>query len=460
MTARAPGHQGSASAGHPRPGGADSDTFAIVRRDWAELDVVEHAVAWLDREGRPLRENAAYRLRRGGRPGIEWLGPGEPRGALATAIFQVSTGVREEQSIEIATLDDRWEQLNLVAMKDRPGSVLIEIQDVTRRRLEERRLAAETSRVRALVGIGPSIPRHAPAPSGRLAAPPWVARAAASEAPALIVGERGAGKSFAARQIHYTGSRAAEPFIEICCEGMTGLSFARDVLGQELGGPRTGPSAIERARTGSLHLDRADELDEAAQALLAAALGSTSAGEVRWILSTSASPTEVKARELASWLADHARLVVVRVPSLRERAAELPELATAMLKEVSSAVLTPDALQALQARSWPGNLRDLSRTLSRASLAAERRARMAPFDGPACIGEAEIAMALRTRPSASPEEGSLSARERSHIDRVVAETQFNLSRASEVLGISRSTLYKKLSLYGIEVPRRTAKTRS
>ena len=97
------------------------------------------------------------------------------------------------------------------------------------------------------------------------------------------------------------------------------------------------------------------------------------------------------------------------------------------------------------ARSWEEGGRD-------------RRRSNVPAQAPSTSIESTIWMRPRrrcSRPSASPEEGSLSARERTHIDRVIAETHFNLRRASEVLGISRSTLYKKLRLYEIEVPRKS-----
>jgi DNA-binding NtrC family response regulator len=415
---------------HERPG-------ALPRReptprDWPELERIEHAVAWFDAEGRCLRDNSAFRRRRAGLDGLGWVLGAESRRAALEAIRRVASGAEASAAIEMAAPDDRWELLAVHAVGDRPGTVLLELQDVTRRRLEERRLEAESAEVRALVG------QHGPTdrPSGTRRVPParWIDLALATDAPVLIVGERGSGKDWTAREIHARGERAAGPFVEVRCASVDPVAFLRDVLGEGVARRASAtpqPTAVERARGGTLHLSGIDELPAALQLKLSRILKEDTGRVIRWVGSASLGAAGAPPA-LIPELRDLLAVVEVHVPPLRERLDELPVLLRALMGGFTRATVSPEAAEVIKRHDWPGNLRELSNVVARATLHAERRQREGEAgtrDGVAVVTAADV-------------------------EQVLAQSQWNMKRAAATLGISRSTLYVKLRRHHIEPPDR------
>lgn len=422
--------------------------------DWPELEQLEHPVAWFDGEGGLLRDNAAFRRRRAGRDGVDWVLGGEPRRAVLDAIRRVAAGSDDRSTVEMAAADDRWELLTVHPIADRAGTVLVELQDVTRRRLEERRLAAQSAPVRQLVGESP---RRGVQPGrdrsrdsqtrpavlrGR-----WLEPALSSDAPVLLLGERGAGKSHAALLVHTLGDRRSRPFIEVACADRSVAELARELLGDGL---LDGAGAVERARGGTLYLDGVDRLAPSIQARLLRLVRDPST-EIRWMASLTRSPGSPDTT-LRSDLLEELRQVEVRIPPLRERLDELPALVRSLLGGLTRRTASPGALDALGRHAWPGNVRELTQVLARAvDAAGEREA----ADGELLVLEAvDVAVALATTRDVRDDPRSLFAQERGHIERALAASGHSVGRAAAVLGVSRSTLYAKMRRHGIERPER------
>jgi DNA-binding NtrC family response regulator len=195
-------------------------------------------------------------------------------------------------------------------------------------------------------------------------------RIAGTDVGVLIVGERGTGKELLARYIHSTGSRAGQPFVRVNCEE---LAAARDgaalcgTLAQELNGGSMAYALCERARGGTLFLDRIGTLDHELQTrLLSWLLQNASAADVRLLA------TRDPAEALASCLAAAALPVVeIVVPPLRQRRSDIPVLVEHFLQlyierhGVSPRRIDTEAMVQLWQYDWPGNVRELENAIER-----------------------------------------------------------------------------------------------
>ncbi len=246
----------------------------------------------------------------------------------------------------------------------------------------------------------------------------------------LITGERGCGKRSAGRVIHRLSARRAGPLAQV---GASQLASAEALAA------RLGASA-----GGTLVLAHVERLAPEAQARLLAELLDPQ-GSVR-VVATSALDLQecVRSGGLREDLFYRLNVLSLRLPPLRERAADLPAIARSVLADLGAPEraprLTPEAERALAAHSFPGNLRELAGVL----LAALARA-----------GDAELlgAGALALPGSRAPEvDGapafSLRAAEEALIARALEHTRGNRSRAARLLGINRQTLYNKLDALG------------
>jgi DNA-binding NtrC family response regulator len=177
-------------------------------------------------------------------------------------------------------------------------------------------------------------------------------------------------------------------------------------------------------------------------------------------------PQLVQEKKFRSDLYFRISTIPLRVPSLRERAEDIPVLARQLLAGLSGDLgrrglkLSPEAERALSAYSWPGNVRELRNVLERAALLCgreelqasdlrfESHAALAPVAGPSPPAVPAAA--------AEAEHLTLEGLERVHIERVLRELGGRVTEASQRLGIPRSTLYQKIKRYGIALPRSSA----
>lgn len=274
--------------------------------------------------------------------------------------------------------------------------------------------------------------------------------------PILLLGETGAGKGVLARWIHANGPRAAEPWVDVNCAGL-----GRDFLESEMFGHEKGaftgaeaakPGLLEIADGGVLFLDEIGDLDPAVQGKLLKVLEE---GRFRRLGEVRDRRVDVRLiaathRDLEAWTREgrfredlwfRISAMPIRIPSLRDRASDLPTLASRLLDSVapsSPPELTPAALAALQSYAWPGNVRELRNVLERAWIL--RR-------GPTIDVED---LRLAPPPSNLGDAGaSLAEMERRHVLRTLAECGGRVSEAAARLQIPRSTLYERLKRWGI-----------
>jgi DNA-binding NtrC family response regulator len=289
-----------------------------------------------------------------------------------------------------------------------------------------------------------------------------IGRIAASSAPVLITGETGAGKEVIATAIHRASGRAA--FVPVNCGAIPPSLLESELFGH-VRGAFTGADhdrigLFEAADRGTLFLDEIAELSLSLQAKLLRVLQS---GELRRVGDVERRHVNVRLvaathRDLAAAVAAGAfredlfyRINVLRLdlPPLRERPADIPLLAEQFLSAITARERQPAkqftsaALAHLVAFSWPGNVRQLQNVIERSA---------AFTDGP-LIDVADLPDELRGRAAAVPiqerlgHDLPLADIEREHILAVLSRVGGNRSRAAEMLGIPRRTLYRRLDEY-------------
>ncbi len=287
----------------------------------------------------------------------------------------------------------------------------------------------------------------------------------------LILGPTGSGKEVVARIIHELSSRQHQTFQAVNCAALPDSLFESEVFGYERGA-FTGaferkPGRIELANHGTLFLDEVGDLSPMAQAKLLRVteehrverLGGRTSIEVdfRLICATNR-PLEALVGDgtFREDLYYRLNAFAIRLPALRERPADIPVLADRFLARFCASQglpldarrLAPDALQLLVAYPWPGNIRELETTVSRAALSARDglvRAKDLQFLHP---------VTAAARPDA-PLLVPLRDVERDHIRRVLDALQWNKKRAAQVLQISRETLYRKIADFALAQEKRT-----
>jgi DNA-binding NtrC family response regulator len=330
------------------------------------------------------------------------------------------------------------------------------------------RRALADSRLRREVAVLTRQPANAP-PGFIAASRPMqelfrlLARAAQSRHPVLITGESGTGKELVARAVHASSGRG--PFVAVNCAALPENLLESELFGHTqgafTGADREKPGLFEAAHTGTLFLDEIAELPLALQPKLLRALeygevrrvGANAPRnlDVRVIAATNRvleeEVTENRFREDLFW---RLNVLHLHVPPLRERPADIPLLAehfAALASHNGQAAtdthlrISPDAMATLTAYPWPGNVRELRNAIERASTLATSD-ELRPDDLPARIREAGRAVALVS--DASHRQLSLKDLERAYIAEVLRQTGGNKSRAAEILGLDRKTLYRKL----------------
>jgi two-component system NtrC family response regulator len=217
-------------------------------------------------------------------------------------------------------------------------------------------------------------------------------KAAPSEATILVMGENGTGKELAARALHFCSPRARKPLVDVNCAALTETLLESELFGHEQGA-FTGASSrrqgkFEQAHGGTLFLDEIGDMPLSTQAKILRVLQEQSFQRVggnerievnvRVICATNRDLEEaVRRNEFRKDLFYRVNTLVIEVPPLRDRAADIPELARHFLARAARregrAVdrLAPAALEGLAAHSWPGNVRELQHAIERAVLVCE-----------------------------------------------------------------------------------------
>ena len=300
----------------------------------------------------------------------------------------------------------------------------------------------------------------------------WIRTAAKSDISVLILGPTGSGKEVVARMIHELSHRTAAKFQAVNCAALPDTLFESEIFGYEKGA-FTGahdrkPGRLELANEGTLFLDEIADTSLIAQAKLLRVLeerrferlgGNKSISVDFRLISATNRPLEQFVRDgrFREDLYYRVNAFAIRLPSLRERQVDIPVLAQRFLARYCAAQGLPldsksfsrEALDLLLTYHWPGNIRELESTVSRAALSAPGRA----------IRASDIEFLHATIPALSPSGDrlpSLAEAERAHIVRVLEAVQWNKKEAARVLDISRGTLYRKIVDYTLEPEPRTA----
>jgi DNA-binding NtrC family response regulator len=293
-----------------------------------------------------------------------------------------------------------------------------------------------------------------------------LARAAMSSSNVVVIGESGTGKQMVARAIHENSPRRSKYFVPVGCSTIPEAQFETE--------------SFEDANKGTLFLDEVADLPMAHQIKLLRVLQDgefrpSGASEVRKADIRVIAATQrdldalVKAGKFREDLYYRLKVISIELPPLRERLEDLPDLIDYFLayyaaknkKAVSH--VSEDAMALLKAYSWPGNVRELEHAIERA-VALTNSTILFPEDLPPELArKEEAAHAVVTAPSSAhavhqAENGdskgtmsSLEEMEKAHILKVLQDVHFNKSKASEILGIDRATLYRKAQRYGIDL---------
>jgi DNA-binding NtrC family response regulator len=294
----------------------------------------------------------------------------------------------------------------------------------------------------------------------------WIRTAAKSDISVLILGPTGSGKEVVARMIHELSRRGKERFQAVNCAALPDTLFESELFGYEKGA-FTGahdrkPGRLELADRGTLFLDEIGDLSPVAQAKLLRALeerrferlgGQKSVHVDFRLISATNRPLDLFVRDgrFREDLYYRINAFAIRLPSLRERQVDIPVLASRFLARYCAAnglpldakTFAPEAMAQLQTYTWPGNIRELESTVSRAALSAPGR----------IIRETDVEF-LHAHPAGDPSEPArlptLREAEREHIYRALESTGWNKKETARLLEISRGTLYRKILEYALE----------
>jgi len=296
----------------------------------------------------------------------------------------------------------------------------------------------------------------------------WIRTAAKSDISVLILGPTGSGKEVVARMIHELSRRGRENFQAVNCAALPDTLFESEIFGYEKGA-FTGahdrkPGRVELANNGTLFLDEIGDLSLVAQAKLLRVLedrrferlGGQKSVQVDFrLISATNRPLDqfVRDARFREDLYYRVNAFSIRLPSLRERPIDIPVLAAKFVGRYCAAnglpldakTFSPEAITRLQAYPWPGNIRELESTVSRAALSSPGR----------IIRDTDIEFLHAHTATPAPASGprrlqTMAENEREHVQRVLEAVDWNKKEAARVLEISRGTLYRKIVEYDLK----------
>jgi DNA-binding NtrC family response regulator len=283
-----------------------------------------------------------------------------------------------------------------------------------------------------------------------------------SESPILILGETGSGKGVLARWLHENSPRTDEAFVDLNCAGLSRELLETELFGHEKGAFTSATASkqglFEVAHRGTIFLDEVGDVDLQIQPKLLKVLEEKRFRrvgdvrdrqvDVRLIAATQQDLGQfVREKKFRDDLYFRISTIPLSFPPLRERIEDIPTVAKYLLNKVSvdlgrgELILDEDCIRALQAYSWPGNIRELRNVIERAVLLSDHYCitiKDLHFDGHSGIG----APLLDTRLT-------LLELEKQHIERVLQEEHGKVEKAAKRLGIPRSSLYQKIKKHQI-----------
>ena len=324
--------------------------------------------------------------------------------------------------------------------------------------LEENRLLREQLRTRpgfgGLIGVSMKMQRVYK----------MIEKVSQHEYPVLVLGESGTGKELVARSIHFSGPRRDRPFAPVDCSALVPTLIESELFGYVkgafTGAMQAKQGLLEAAQGGTLFLDEIGDMPVDLQAKLLRALqerevkpvGSTERRHinVRIIAATNRDlESSIRTGSFRQDLYFRLNVVQIKLPPLRERKSDIPLLVTAFLEKFSEAhgpvrTIADEAMRRLIAYDWPGNVRELENAVERA---------VALGSGP-IVHVGDLPSSLQYPATERAREGDeivpLEEMERRAILRTLRETGGDKLSAARMLGIGKTTLYRKLKQYHME----------
>ena len=303
-----------------------------------------------------------------------------------------------------------------------------------------------------------------------------IRQAAPSDATVLILGESGTGKELVARALHYSSPRFAKPFVDVNCAALTETLIESELFGHEKGAFTSAISRrrgkFEQAHGGSLFLDEIGDMPLSTQAKILRVLQERAfqrvGGEdrisvnVRVICATNRNLEQaVQSGAFRNDLFYRVNLFVIDVPPLRERAADVPELARHFLAissrsgRYTARSISESALDALCEHHWPGNVRELQNAIERAMLIC-RDEEIQTSHLPAAVlqrkpGDHQPGQTAAVSANHNLVE-AVEAFERMIILDALEKCDWNKTQAARHLGVTRRILSYKITTLGIDRP--------
>jgi DNA-binding NtrC family response regulator len=308
-------------------------------------------------------------------------------------------------------------------------------------------------------------------------------KVAGTDASVLIYGESGTGKEMIAQLIHRHSRRASRKLVALNCAALPEPLLESEMFGHRkgsfTGADRDKPGLLETANGGTLFLDELTEMSHPLQAKLLRVLqdgvvrrvgseGSDAIVDVRFISATNRDPAEAVARGvLREDLFYRLRVVQVTLPPLRERPDDIPALATHFLAQywerhrgnaLPQPRLAAGALEFLRSQSWRGNVRELQNAIENLAVLADPGQEIDPeallvfcdFAAAAIPGVHSLT-SRRLDDSYHPAKDQIVCGfEREYLNRLLARSGGNMSRAARLAGIDRTTLYRLFEKHGFQ----------
>lgn len=291
-----------------------------------------------------------------------------------------------------------------------------------------------------------------------------------TRATVLITGESGTGKSLVARAIHRRSARRDQPFVEIACGALPETLLESELFGH-VAGAFTGAIGDKRGKFmqadgGTIFLDEVGTSSPNMQVKLLRILQDfefepvggckTYRVDTRVILATNEELTRsVAAGRFRQDLYYRINVINIELPSLRQRIADIPLLASHFLRQICEETgkqvdgFTDEAMMLLQSHSWPGNVRELQNAVERAVLLGKHR-QVQPEDLPRDLSSSSPTVVGRAKATSLKQ--ALEGPERRIILETLQEHSWNRNETAIQLGINRTTLYKKMKRLGLEEP--------
>jgi len=287
---------------------------------------------------------------------------------------------------------------------------------------------------------------------------------AASEATVLLLGESGTGKELLAEALHAMSPRNQGPLVRVNCAAIPESLIEAELFGVEkgayTGADKSRPGYLEFAYGGTLFLDEIGELSPAVQAKLLRVLGERTASRVggtslykldfRLVCATNRDlRAMVTAQEFREDLYFRINVISLKIPALRDRSEDIPLLAAHFIEQSTKDPqkrirLTPEALESLLRLPWPGNVRELANLMEQFSLLYPGQQILQRHIPHVSSNSHQLGTIFEKITVGMPLKEAMAEFEKRYIERVLHATGGRKSRAAEILGLSRKSLWEKL----------------